>query len=93
MGNGVPNQGPFQHRQPGGVVVGYRYRYHDQQVTGGAWMESVEIAPPVYAALRAAAVAGPAAFGPALGASAWAPFFLQWRLDMETARLGLTDLR
>lgn len=92
MGNGVPNQGPWQHRQPG-TIVGYRFRYHDQLVTGSAYVESAEIAPSDYATLRSAAKTSPAAFATALAASGWSAFFATYGgIDLTEARLGVVDL-
>lgn len=91
-GNGVPNAGPWQHRQPG-TVVGYRYRYHDEQVTGSAYVESPEIPPADYATLRSAAKQGASAFAAAVTSSGWSTFFgIYTGIDMTEARLGVLDL-
>ncbi len=92
MGNGVPNQGPWQHRQPG-TIVGYRFRYHDQMVTGSVTVESPEIAPSAYASIRSAAAQGATAFAGAVSSSGWATFFATYTgIDMTEARLGVLDL-
>jgi hypothetical protein len=93
MGNGVPNQGPWQHRQGGVGIVGYRFRYHDQMVTGGATVESPEITPTAYGALRAAAVLGQIAFNGAISSSGWSVFFGMYTgISLAEARLGVMDL-
>ena len=92
MGSGVPNQGPWQHRQPG-TIVGYRFRYHDQLITGNATVESPEISAGDYATIRAAAAQGASAFASAITSSAWATFFgIYTGIDMTEARLGVLDL-
>lgn len=85
MGNGAPNQGVWRHRQ-GGVIVGYRYIYHDQQITGDNYVHSPEVSPGAYHALRQAAEQGLGAFGNAVAGSAWGPFFLEYR------GMGLNDV-
>lgn len=93
MGNGVPNQGPWQHRQPNGVVVGYCIIYHDQMVTGNAHVHSPEVSPSDYASLRAAAAQGQSAFDTALASSGWASFFTPYPgVDKVALRAGVLDL-
>lgn len=93
MGNGVPNQGPWQHRQPSGTVVGYRIVYHDEQVTGSDYVHSPEITPSAYASLRSAAQQSQSAFESALSSSGWASFFTPYPgVDKVALRAGVLDL-
>ncbi len=91
-GDGVPNEGPWQRREPG-AIKGYRFRYHDQQVTGNVYEESAEISPAAYGTLRAAALTSRAAFDTALANSGWASFFGTWSgIDKDEAWRGVKDL-
>lgn len=92
MGNGVPNQGPFKHWQ-GSAAVDVVFRYHDQQVTGSAWPESLPVTISGYTTIRNAALQSRAAFDAAVAASAWDAFFkLYTGINKTAARQGCIDL-
>lgn len=92
MGNGVPNQGPWKHWE-GSTAVGVRFRYHDQQVTGNAWPESLEVTMSAYTTIRNAAIQSQNAFEAAVAASAWDGFFDTYTgINKTAARQGCIDL-
>lgn len=91
MGDGVPNQGTFAHYE-GGALVDYRLCYHDQQVTGDAWVQSLGVTPAVYSTLRAAALDGQQAFETALSSTAWHSFFGVYAASKTALRAGVLKL-
>ena len=91
MGDGVPNQGHFGHYQ-GGVLVGYILWYHDQQVTGNAWVKSPEMSLTGYADLHEEAANGQQAFETQLATTAWDTFVTTNAVDLTALRAGVLKL-
>lgn len=91
MGNGVPNSGPFAHYE-GSTLVDYRIIYHDQQVTGSAWVPSQGVTPAVYAGLHAAAGVSQQAFEAELATTNWHSFFGVYSISKVVLRAGVLKL-
>jgi hypothetical protein len=92
MGSGVSNRIVGQHRQAGTGIVDYRLLYHDDLVTGSAWVHSPTITPATYATLKAAAAVSEAAFLAAVANTAWQSFLNVYGYDSEVW-LGVLDVK
>ena len=91
MGNGVPNSGPFAHYE-GEYLVDYRIIYHDQTVTGSAWVPSPPISIAAYGDLHVAAGVGQQAFETELATTDWHSFFGVYAVSKTALRAGVLKL-
>ncbi len=91
MGDGVPNQGHIGHYE-NDILVGYILFYHDQQVTGNAWMPSNQIGTGAYVDLYAEAQNGQQAFETFLALTAWHAFFGTYPVSKTALRAGVLKL-